>query len=373
MRNQTGEVVQQMETVQPNNDTNTQVSTPNRYIVTDLVRPHKNMLGSGEGGHKTQTCGQLAVCVAAGMQFLGMDVAQGSVMIVDEETLWEDLDFLLNRFALGLGYRDWRELPIVVKSKQGFRFNRRTELDRLIRELRQLQPEPTLLCIDSVLACLPSGRQGLEENNSTLGIAIRDDLDSILQAFPNMGIMITAHFRKSTGDLTYKEVKDSSMQGLVRGHGSIVGEGCDTGFAVFNISQTIGSDDTTPTRFVIIPKARRRAVPMGEIYVELREQAYGEGWARLERIPPVVIPPSKVALAVASLLSGSPISQQDINRRAALYSRKEKLGAIEELLEHKVIVPGRDPLTYKLNPRRRTEADREYLGMLREGVSNSNL
>jgi hypothetical protein len=188
-----------------------------------------------------------------------------------------------------------------------------------------------------------------------------------------MGIMITAHFRKSTGDLTYQEVRESSMQGLVRGHGSIVGEGCDTGFAIFNISQTVGSNDTTPTRFVIIPKARRRAVPVGEIYVELREEAYGRGWARLERIPPVVIPPSKVALAVASLLSGSPISQQDINREAALYSRKEKLDAIEELLEHKVIIHGTSPLTYKLNPRRRTEADREYLGMIGEGISNSIL
>ncbi|MCK4417435.1 MAG: AAA family ATPase, partial [Candidatus Latescibacteria bacterium] len=133
-----------MENQQPSNNIDPQVSTPDRYIVTGLMRPHKNMLGNGEGGHKTQTCGQLAVCVAAGMPFLGLDVEQGSVMIVDEETRWEDLDFWLNRFALGLGHRDWRELPIVVKSKQGFRFSRRTELDRLIRELRQLQPEPTL-------------------------------------------------------------------------------------------------------------------------------------------------------------------------------------------------------------------------------------
>jgi len=373
MRDRAREVGQQTVAVQPNNDVNTQGNTADRHIVAGLIRPHKNMLGSGEGGHKTQTCGQLALCVAVGMPFLGLDVTQGSVMIVDEETLLEDLDFWLNRFALGLGHRDWGELPITVKSKQGFRFSRRTELDRLIRELGQLQPEPKLLCIDSVLACLPGGRQGLDENNSTLGIAIRDDLDSILQAFPNMAIMLTAHFRKSTGDLTYKEVKDCSMQGLVRGHGSIVGEGCDTGFAIFNISQTVGRNDATPTRFVIIPKARRRAVPVGEIYVELREQAYGEGWARLERIPPVVIPPSKAALAVASLLSSSPRSQQDINREAALYSRKEKLDAIEELLEHRAAVPGSNPLTYKLNPRRQNQADGEYLRMLREGIPNSNL
>ena len=112
---------------------------------------------------------------------------------------------------------------------------------------------------------------------------------------------------------------------------------------------------------------------MGEIYVELREEGYGTGWARLERIPPVVIPPSRVAVAVTSLLSGSPRSQQHINREAALYSRKEKLDAIEELFEHRVIIRGRDPLTYKLNPRRRTEADEEYLRMLREGISNSVL
>lgn len=359
-----------METQQPNNDTNAQTFNPDRYIVTDLIRPHKNMIGNGEGGHKTQTSGQLAVCVASGMPFLGMDVDQGSVMIVDEETPWEDLDFWLKRFALGLDFGDWRELPITVRSKQGFRFNRRTELNQLITGLAGLEPTPKLLCIDSVLACLPGGRQGLDENNSTVGIAIRDDLDSILRAFPNMGIMITAHFRKRTGDLTYQEVKDSSMQDLVRGHGSIVGEGCDTGFALFNISQTVGSNDTTPTRFVIIPKARRRAVPVGEIYVELREESYGEGWARIERIPPVVIPPSKVALAVVSLFSrGSSINQQDINRTAALYMRKEKLEAIEELLENEVIVANTEPLTYKLNPRIRNQANREYVRMLGDSLS----
>lgn len=352
---------------------NLQVGHPDRYIVTGLIRPHKNMIGNGEGGHKTQTSGQLAVCVASGTPFLGMNVEQGAVMIVDEETPWEDLDFWLKRFALGVGHGDWRELPITVRSKQGFRFNRSTELEPLIRELSELQPEPKLLCIDSVLACLPGGRQGLDENNSTAGIAIRDDLDKILQEVPNLGIMITAHFRKSTGDLTYQEVKNSRMQDLVRGHGSIVGEGCDTGFAIFNISQTVGSNDTTPTRFVIIPKARRRAVTVGEIYVELQEEAYGMGWATLERIPPVVIPPSKLALAVASLFSSSSVSQQDINRKAALYPRKEKLDALEELLEHKVIVHGRETLSYKLNPRRRNQANREYLRMLREGISNSVL
>jgi hypothetical protein len=360
-----------MEIQQINDDVNAQTCNPDRYIVTDLIRPHKNMIGNGEGGHKTQTSGQLAVCVASGMPFLGLDVDQGSVMIVDEETPWEDLDFWLKRFALGIGYGDWRELPITVQSKLGFRFNRKTELDRLIRELLQLEPQPKLLCIDSVLACLPSGRQGLEENNSKLGIAIRDDLDTILQAFPNMGIMITVHFGKKTSDLTYKEVKESHMQDLVRGHGSIVGEGSDTGFAIFNISETVGSNDTTPTRFVIIPKARRRAVPIGEIYVELREEAYGRGWARLERIPPVVIPPSKVSLAVFSLFSGgSSINQRDINTQAALYGKKEKLEAIEELLEHGVIIHNTRALTYKLNPRRRTQANREYLRMLEDGMQN---
>ncbi len=362
-------VIQQMETQQPRDGVNAQTDNPDMYIVTGLIRPHKNMIGNGEGGHKTQTSGQLAVCVASGTPFLGMDVDQGSVMIVDEETPWDDLDFWLKRFALGAGYGDWRELPIAVRSKQGFRFSRKTELDKLMRGIAELKPQPKLLCIDSVLACLPGGRQGLEENNSTVGIAIRDDLDRILEKFPGLGIMITSHFRKRTGDLTYKEVKESRMQDLVRGHGSIVGEGCDTGFAIFNISDTIGSDDTTPTRFVIIPKARRRAVPVGEIYVELKEEAYGKGWARLERIAPVVIPPSKAALAIASLFTGgSSLNQQAINREAALFPRKEKLDAIEELLEHKVIVHNTKALTYKLNPRRQTQANKEYMGMLERGI-----
>jgi hypothetical protein len=360
-----------MVTQQTNNDTNTQVNAPDRYIVNGLIRPHKNMIGNGEGGHKTQTSTQLAVCVASGSPFLGMEVDQGSVMIVDEETLQEDLEFWLQRFALGIGCTDWRELPITVRSKKGFRFKHKTELNRLTNALSRLQPEPKLLCIDSVLACIPAGRQGSDENNSTLGIAIREDFDKILAASPHLGIMITAHFRKSTGDLTYTEIRQSSMQGLVRGHGSIVGEGCDTGFALFNISQTVGRNDTTPTRFVLVPKARRRAVPEGEIYVELREEAYGEGWARLERIPPVVIPPSKVVLAVTSLMSTASISQQDIARRAALYTKKEIRDAIEELLEKRVIVQGQQPLTYILNRQRRRQVDNDYQRMLTAGLGRS--
>jgi len=46
---QLGKAMQQMETQQPNGDANAQVHTSDGYIVADFVRPHKNMIGNGEG------------------------------------------------------------------------------------------------------------------------------------------------------------------------------------------------------------------------------------------------------------------------------------------------------------------------------------
>ena len=51
-----------MNTQQLINDTDTQACNPDRYIVTSLIRLHKNMIGNGEGGHKTQRQG----CAALG-------------------------------------------------------------------------------------------------------------------------------------------------------------------------------------------------------------------------------------------------------------------------------------------------------------------
>jgi len=54
------------------------------------------------------------------------------------------------------------------------------------------------------------------------------------------------------------------------------------------------------TRFSIITKPRRQALPMSRkvVYIEMEAEAYGKGWARLKEISAEVIPPSKYAKAI---------------------------------------------------------------------------
>ncbi len=331
------------------------------WLIEDwFPKGHKVMDTSTEGSFKTTTGCYVAVCVASGNRFLGKNVEQGPVLIVDEESPEADLVSRLERFALGFDYKSWRDLPIDLLSMKGFRFGRKTELDKILTVVKRVKP--ALIRIDSVLACLPSGRQGMGENNAEAGIAIRDDLNAILQEVPESTIMISAHSRKFVGELGLAELRRYSIESLIRGHGSIAGEACDTGLILKKIS--VYPD---PTRFVILTRARRRAIPMSakDVYVEFEEQKYGEDWAKLKEIAPVVIPPSKLARDLYPLFSETDVKASDIVKAAAFYSKKECQIGVEELLERRVVVQVTgSPFAYKLNPGRASQADRGYLARL---------
>jgi len=177
----------------------------------------------------------------------------GPVLIVDEETPKSSLEDQLNRFSQGIGVGDYSQLSITVYHMEGFRFGRKSELNKLLDVVRALQP--TLITMDSLIAMIPGGRQGFGETNSETGIAMRDDLNQILNACPNCNILLAAHCGKPLAEWSVEQFDKAEMQTLVRGHGALVGEVCDTGFALKKLNER-------PLQFAIITKARRAAVEM---------------------------------------------------------------------------------------------------------------
>lgn len=330
-----------------------------KYFIEDWhPSGHRVMVTAPEGSYKTILNCYLALCVATGRPYLGQTVEQGSVVMVDEETPWSTLDDKLTRFALSFDVDDWRRLPLTVLSMTGFRFSRKTELDKLLRVVDAKRPK--LVSLDSILAMIPGHRQGMVENDSGLGIAIRDDLISLLDYSEN--ITICAHAKKSIADLSFKQLKGMEMQSIVRGSGAIVGEACDTGIVISKISEY-----PDPTRLVLTTKARRMAVPMtsSDVYIELTEETYGKGWLNMECIEPVVLPPSTVAKAIFSFFKdGNVVIAKEITQTATLYSRSECRAGIEELLDRRAILNGSKPFTYRVNPNIQKELASHYVEAL---------
>jgi hypothetical protein len=331
------------------------------WIIKDwLPEGNKCQDTAVESGGKTIIGIQMAVAIAAGKPFLGQSVKQGPVLIVDEETQLSSLEKHLDRFSQGLGVNTYRNLPITVLSMTGFRFDRKTELAKLLEITSRLQPRFTRL--DSLIAMFPSGLQRMSENDSHIGVVIRDDLNQLLKASPGGSLLLAAHSKKPVGGFSVKQLRQFDMQTLVRGHGSIVGEGCDTGFVFKKLSEY-----PDPTRFAIITKVRRPAIPMSAkvMYVELKEERYGDGWARLEEISHLAVPPTQLAKQLFGFFpSNQSHNAKEVRQTFTLFQRKEILAALEELLEHHVIQTTSFPQTWELNPNYKALCNQEYLGKL---------
>lgn len=322
---------------------------------------HKLMDVAPEGSFKTIWGCYCAVCIASGFPILKHKVKQGPVLIVDEETPGTSLKSHLDRFSQGLGYRDCGDLPITVLSGTGFRFGRKPQLARIEGIIGKVKP--VFMRLDSLIAMLPSGRQSLEENNSGLGEIIRDSLIAMLGASSRSSISLSVHSKKFVAELSLEDLRRFELQGLARGHGSIVGEGCDTGFIFKKVSEY-----PEPTRFVLTTRARRDAIPMSAkvVYIEMLEEHYGGGWARLEEISAEALPPSKFARELFLLFKDlAPHTSSDIVKKLAFFTRKENYEGVLELLGRRVILNGNKPQTYYLNPNYEKECDIEYLRKVR--------
>ena len=325
---------------------------------------HRCMDTAPEGSFKTMMGCWIAVCIAAGYPLFGHPVFQGPVLIVDEETPQTSLDNHLDRFSRGIGLK-YKNLPIHRMSMQEFRFGRKTEIDKLLKTIARI--EPVFIRLDSLLAMLPSGRQGIVENDSHLGEIVRDDLNKILHSNPNCSILLSAHSKKFASELSPGEAGEYEMVALVRGHGSIVGQGCDTGYIVSKISEY-----PEPTRFCITVKVRRQAIPAGTktIYVELEEEEYGKGWARLKEISDIDLPPSSLAKIVyptfldMNRATGSyfELKASKIVQTCAFLPKAGCRAGVKELLNRRVIMRSKlASHTYKLNPDRFKECELNYL------------
>ena len=334
---------------------------PDWLIENWLPIGHKGQITAPEGSFKTIWMTYLAVCIASGNPIFGCRVQQGLALVIDEETPLLSLERLLDRFSQGLGYSSCKDLPIEIKSMEGFRFGRKTCLDIVLTTILQIQP--IYISLDSFIAMLPSGRQGVVENDSGTGEIIRDDLNKILAAAPLCSTLLAAHSKKPVSEFSIEELRLADMQSIVRGHGSIVGEGCDTGYVIKKISEY-----PHPTRFAVITKPRRLAIPMSvrPVYVEMEEEAYGKGWARLKEISSDVIPPSKYAIALYKRFADEkPHSSKDIVREFALYTKGQLIMGVEELLNRKVVLHTTKPQVYYLNPKRKSECNDAYLAALK--------
>jgi hypothetical protein len=302
----------------------------------------------------------MAVCVAAGLPVFGHRTYQGPVLMVDEETPKASLEYHLDRFCQGLGVKR-KNLPIYVKSMTGFRFDRRTMMKELIDLVDLI--EPVFIRMDSLLAMMPSGRQRLSENSDGLGEIVRDDLNQLLRG--KCSILLSAHSKKYIAELPLDELAKMEMQSIVRGHSSIVGEGCDTGYIVKKISE-----HPDPTIFCILTKVRRQSIPAGHIkYIEMVEETYGKGWARLDEIPPAKMPPTEWAKEMYKLFKvpdnrGNYTHNSSwVRRTCAFTTAKECKRGVMELLDRHVLTEV-GPQHYELNQKRGSQCDPDYLRKL---------
>lgn len=328
------------------------------WVITDCYKAgHRYETAAPEGSFKTMLTAWEAVCIASGKPFFGHTSEQGAVLLVDNETPEADHKYQLERFAMGLGFK-LGDLPIYSYLQQGFEFDRTTKRDELIKQVRAI--EPVFINFDTLISMLPEGRQGMGENTDKLGIAIGRDLTAIRKASPKKCFTnLNLHFKKGLSDLSVEELKVVHLQTLVRGHGSIVGQGCDSGVILKKISEY-----PSATRFCVIYRVRRAALPVSykPIYVEMKEEKYGEGWARLEEIDPISLPPSDEAKDAFKLLedNSNTLTSREIVYKLAFLNKAQIVRGIKELVKHKAILNGSKAQTYVVNQNIQIECDRSY-------------
>lgn len=335
------------------------------WLIDDwLPLGHRIIDVAHAGSYKTTLGTFLGCSIAAGKPVFGREVCQGPVMFIDEETPESSLDDHINRFCAGLG-TTFKKLPIFRTVKVGFKFGKknkaRTDIFDAIKKTK-----PVFIRMDSFAAMIP---EGMKETDGNVGKVIQNDLNEMLELTDNKcSIMLSVHTKKYFADLPFTVVKDSELETIVRGHGSIVAEGCDTGLILYKISE-----NPDPSRFAIINRARRAAIPATSkiMYVEIKEEQYGKGWARMELMSKIVIPPSEFAIALYPILAevsqgGGHVQKttEQIHKTANLIGIAQTRMGLQDLLDNKVILHGVRPMTLMLNPKE-SEVEPEYLNMLK--------
>ena len=359
---------------------NTREPIERKPLITGFCDAGRRVLDAGsEGASKSVLAYHLADCVADGdgaEVFNSIEVegkitpamravGGGNVLMVDEDSpSQQDVETKLDRLALGRGFPDRTHLQyhIQVLHKTGFKFG--SVHPDLIERVRVLLP--ALLVIDSLVAC--SNRARHTEHDPHLGLDAAAAIDEIHEASPFTTIWMLAHTGKGKEAWDLEDFRAAPMQQLVRGHGSVVGQVCDTGFCHCKLSEK-----PDPLRFVLIPKIRRDVTLAADpIYCELLEGEGSDGWARVIRVPPVTPPPTKVDIFMfrVALKLGSTslyvLSQMGLGEK---YASEDRRMAIYHLQRYGVLAELPDPAEVRLSDP--TTANIKYLKQLLDGCPDS--
>jgi AAA domain len=339
----------------------------------------RNVHAGREGEAKSLLAYQLAVCSAAGngtqvFNSIELDgkvipamnvVGGGNVLIVDEDsTSRVDVETKLDRLALGLGFPDRNHLQyhIDLLHKTDFRFGgTHPEMTTHVNALR-----PALLIIDSLVACSNLNRH--TEHDPRLGLDAAATIDEIHKVSPETTTWMLAHTGKGKENWDLEDFRAAPMQELVRGHGSVVGQVSDTGYAQLKLSEK-----PNPLIFALIPKIRRDVtLPADPIFCELIEAEGSDGWAKIVRIPPITPPPTPVDIFMFQVVLklGSTtlydLSQMGLGEKYAVEDRRQAIG---HLLRYGILAKLPDPRETSLN--KPSTANIEYLKLLMDSSPDS--
>jgi len=227
-----------------------------KWLVEGLLPAgHTILLAGSPGVGKSFISEGLAIAVASGKDYLGLPVAQGSVILVDEDTPTDELAHRLT--ALAAGYQvDMEGLPLYVHSMKGIRLDNAASMKRLEEEIKE--SKATAIVFD----CLGKLMGDFNENNVK-------DCNAAAEAWEKLKrggeatIVVLAHLNKREGKI------EEDFNKLVRGSVAIVANS-DTAFAV-----ALGMHNKVTT-FNVYPIERRRHLPMREPFgIKLTSQNGG--------------------------------------------------------------------------------------------------
>jgi hypothetical protein len=339
----------------------------------------RNLHAGREGDAKSFLGYHLAVCTAAGdgtqvFNSIEIDgkiipsmnvVGGGNVLIVDEDsTTQRDVERKIDRLALGLGFSDRNHLKYHISTmhKTGFRFGGKHP--ELIAQVNALHP--ALLIIDSLVAC--SNLNKHTEHDPRLGLDAAATIDEIHEVSPETTTWMLAHTGKGKENWDLEDFRAAPMQELVRGHGSVVGQVSDTGYAQLKLSEK-----PNPLIFVLIPKIRRDVtLPADPIFCELLEAEGSDGWAKIVRIPPITPTPTPVDIFLFQVILklGSTtlfgLSQMGLGEKYPIEDRRQAIGHLQR---YGILAKLPDPREVSLNEP--STANIEYLKLLMDSSPDS--
>lgn len=175
---------------------------PKKFIVEGMIREKSlNMIAGAYGHRKTWLVYSMAVCVAAGKKWAGMQTVQSTVLIINEETDKDDLDYRLD--AAIKGERLTRDIPVYSLSLSFFNFFKGLEEHRdsgtfyFNQDLQRLedfilQTGAKLVIIDAYRDVMAGYKENTQEDNIPV-------LNALRQVCIRTGcaILILHHFNRS--------------------------------------------------------------------------------------------------------------------------------------------------------------------------------